>query len=127
MSLKTEFDELIEGMSIDDMPNGDMKLVAQECGVKVAIALLKKMNGTGIYIPKMDAFCKIIKGFVLKNFNSSNAKELAITCNISQRKVYEIIEEEDERRKSGQKIKLEQLNMFKNEDKSDSKKEACYA
>lgn len=35
----------------DDLPNGDMKYVADECGMDVAIELLKTCAGMNLYIP----------------------------------------------------------------------------
>jgi hypothetical protein len=124
MDIRAEFDALIEAMSLDDMPSGDMKFVAEQCGVRIAISLLKNISGNWIYIPKRDAFKKIVDKIVIDKFNGSNAKNLAVACRISERHVYDIIEKEDARRK-GIRPKIKQLNLFDDEKKTEPVEVIC--
>lgn len=103
-SLKAEFEKAVNEMTVEDMPTEDMRNVAEDCGLDVAIILLKKMCNVNIYIPGQKRYKKVIEKFVIKNFNSTNAKLLAQACNISLAHVYEIIQREDERRNT-QKVK----------------------
>ncbi len=99
-NLKAEFDVLVNSMTVDDMPNEDLRVMAEVCGPRVAISLMKNMEGVNIYIPKRDSFLRVAERFIIDKFNGKNAKSLALACKISQRKVYEIVEKEDKIRKS---------------------------
>lgn len=100
MSLKNEFDALVNAMTIDDMPNEDLKTVADICGPSVAISLIKNFEGINIYIPKRGVFLRIAERFIIDKFDGTNAKTLALACKLSQRAVYTIVEYEDKKRKS---------------------------
>ena len=109
MNLKEAFEKEVESMTLEDMPTEDMRHLAESCGVDVAIKLLKTMAGINIYIPLQIRFRKVIERFVVKEFNSANAKILAQACNISINYVYEIVQREDEKRC---KTKVRQESLF---------------
>jgi Mor family transcriptional regulator len=79
--------ELLENITIDDMPNQDMKLVAELCGIDVAVKLLQELGGVGIMIPKF-GFRKVIQKYICDNFDGTNAKRLALELGVSLRFIY---------------------------------------
>ncbi len=80
-------------MGIEDMPNQDMRLVAELCGLDVAISLLRNMSGVSIYIPKVESNINFIRRFVKRFYNGNNAKIIAIELDIGERLVYKIVNE----------------------------------
>jgi Mor family transcriptional regulator len=110
--VREEYEALIKKMGIDEMPNSDLKIVAKECGVEVAITLLKTLPGAVINIPKR-AFNKVADQFVIGNFNGHNAKQLARVCGYSLNHIYRIVRKENSRRETSRsKIAFKQLDMF---------------
>jgi Mor family transcriptional regulator len=97
-SLQTEFKNLIDNMTVDEMPTKDLADVAELCGTNIAISLLKNMKGVNIYIPGQQRFKCVIEKFVINKFDGSNAKKLAMICEISINHVYEIVQRENKRR-----------------------------
>ena len=96
-TLRGEYGRTVENISIADMPNDDMLCVAQECGLEVAKALLNKMSGASIIVPRR-RYNKIADKFIIRKFDGKNAKTLASACGYSLRNVYRVIEKEDRRR-----------------------------
>lgn len=45
-------DCVIHDVHIDDMPNSDMRMVAEFCGLETALVLLKELPGVKLIIPK---------------------------------------------------------------------------
>ena len=78
-------------VGIEDMPNEDMRLVAELCGLEVAVALLRNMSGISIYIPKPGANLRFIRRFVKRFYNGHNAKLLAVELDVSERFIYDVI------------------------------------
>lgn len=83
--------EWIKELKPEDLP-GDLHLVAQECGIEVAIRLAEKMGSISIYIRPIDSLISQKKEeYIKKHFNGSNHKELAIATGYSERWIYEIL------------------------------------
>ena len=96
--------EWIKELKPDDLP-GDLQLVAQECGMDVAIRLAEKMGSISIYIRPIDSLIAQKKEeYIKKHFNGSNHKELAIATGYSERWVYEVLNRD--------KKTLKQTNLF---------------
>ncbi len=90
-----------EGMRPEDLP-GDLELVARECGMEVALSLAEKMGSVSIYIRPLDGLISRKKeDYILRNFDGSNHKELAIATGYSERWVYEILRRERDDRQTG--------------------------
>ena len=81
-----------QNLDIDDMPNEDLKLVAELCGVDVARSLIENLEGVTIYIPKY-SYRHLIKQYIHKHFDGTNAKKLALELKISERMVYKLLKE----------------------------------
>jgi Mor family transcriptional regulator len=97
--MREEFESLIKKITISEMPNNDMKCVAETCGVDVAVKLLRNLPGALINIPQR-AFNKVADKFVISKFDGSNAKKLAQITGYSHNHVYRIVRRENELRKS---------------------------
>lgn len=99
--------EWIAELKPEELP-GDLQLVAQECGIDVAIRLAEKMGGVSIYIRPIDSLLAQKKeAYIIKHFNGSNHKELAIATRYSERWVYEVL--------SRDKQTLKQKDLFARE------------
>jgi Mor family transcriptional regulator len=109
-TLADKFKDAVKEMSCDDLPNEDLKDLANVCGIDMAIKLLQGLNGIHIYIPK-DGFRKVVERFVIQNFDGTNAKKIALACDISEVHVYEIVRKEDAK-KSENRAKNMQLNLL---------------
>ena len=78
-------------MTVKDMPNEDMKLVAESCGVPVAVSLLENCPGLSIFIPKYSTH-ETLKNDILKEHEKKiSAKRIALKHNISLTYVYQVI------------------------------------
>lgn len=84
--------------TIEDMPNDDMTLVAQECGMEVAIKLLKNCKGMVLNVPKF-GFKNLIDRYIKENYKPGLANRIALKCGCSQRYVYEVMEIDPEEEK----------------------------
>lgn len=82
--------EWAANLTLADMPNSDMVLVAQACGLEVAAKLLTELPGLSITIPK-SGMKKLINKYISENYTGGNAKELALECNVSIRHIYNMI------------------------------------
>jgi Mor family transcriptional regulator len=111
MDLKEEFEAAISAMSEADMPNDDMRGVAHECGVDVAVKLLRHHRGEYLCVPNQHPFGRVADRFVIDKFDGTNAKQLARATGYSLRHIYEIIEREDAAR-AGRKPKFAQGDLF---------------
>jgi Mor family transcriptional regulator len=100
----------LQNITVDDMPNADMRMVAELCGVEVAIELMRHLGGINIYIPRT-AEKEFLKKYVVERYNGHNAKELAIDLGISVRKVFNILNEKT-------KPSEDQLGLFNENDRS---------
>jgi Mor family transcriptional regulator len=105
-------EDFFGGLSIEDMPTEDLKLVARACGPDVAAKLLKELPGVTLYIPR-SGITQVKKNYIRKNFNGSNAKKLAIETGYSEMHLYAIVR--GEQGTAGKKdIEIFQIDMFEN-------------
>lgn len=75
-----------------DMPNDDLRYIAENAGIDAALALIIYTPGLNVGIPK--SADKILKDkFILNNYDGTkySINELAVQCNVSQRYVYRLI------------------------------------
>ena len=80
-------------ITIDDMPNADMKLVAETCGVETAVKLLTELPGIQINIPKAGVR-RVTWAYVRKNYNGKNIKKLALEVGLSENWLYQILKKD---------------------------------
>ena len=100
MDLKQEYEAAIVKMTEEEMPNGDMRDVARELGVEVAVKMMRQLPGAYLCVPNQHPFKSIGEKFVVNKFDGSNAKQLARVTGFSLRHIYEIVEQEDASRAS---------------------------
>ena len=84
----TAINDMLKNVTTQDMPSEDMRLVAETCGINVAIKLMKGMGGTAIYIPKHPYFKLVEK--IIKEFDNINYKEVALAFGVTERHVRNI-------------------------------------
>lgn len=93
--------EWTKDIKADELP-GDLQLVAQQCGVDVAIKLAEKMGSITVYIRPIGGLVVAKKeAYIRKHFNGGNHKELAIATGYSERWVYKILEGKKEDQQIG--------------------------
>lgn len=71
-------EKIAQELTVDMIPNGIWKTVAQEIGPINLIRMLSIINGDDIYIPKPDRFLVPARDKIIrKEFNGYNHEELA--------------------------------------------------
>lgn len=98
-------------MTVNDMPNGDMRLVAELCGIDTALLLMKHLGGVNIYVPKMIER-RIMAAYVQRHYDGKNAKNLAVRMGKSIRFVYSLLQENKDKG-NGQTSLLDELGPLK--------------
>lgn len=93
----------MQSITPNDMPNDDLRFIAEKAGMQSALALLFCTPGLTVSIPK-NPF-KIIKEEYIKN-NYDGTKymlnKLAVECGCSQRYIYKILQKYAEARETKQ-------------------------
>jgi Mor family transcriptional regulator len=97
-------------IAIEDMPNNDLRLVAESCGIEVAVSLMENMSGIAIYVPKLgDKLLK--KRYIIRHYNGHNAKELALLLGMAEKFIFDTIAQHKGNPKNpNQTTLLEDLN-----------------
>jgi Mor family transcriptional regulator len=90
--MRENFESVLSNLSPDDMPTPDLRDIAAEFGVSIALKMVREFGGSVFYIPKIDSFKSQINNFILKNYNKHNARELANACHVSIRYIYKVVE-----------------------------------
>lgn len=93
--------EILKTITLADITHQDMRLVAETCGIDVALALYSNLTGVTISIPR-NALREFQERFIRENKHQFRAKELAVMLNLSERFVEQLV--------SGSR--KEQLPMF---------------
>jgi Mor family transcriptional regulator len=85
---------IIREMKIEDIPPINQPL-ARQLGIETYIKLAQIAGGTTIYIPKADSLLQPARDrCIIKEFNGSNYKELAIKYNLSESWVRQVIQQD---------------------------------
>ena len=76
----------------EDMPNDDLKYIAENAGIKSAIALIFCTPGLTVNIPK-NSFRSVKERYIISQYDGRKytINRLAIECELSQRYIYKII------------------------------------
>jgi hypothetical protein len=69
---------------------GDIGLVAEQCGVDVAVQLVQRMGGTQISVPKYALKQAAIR-YIRAHYDGSNAKLLVLATGMTERFVYDAL------------------------------------
>ncbi len=101
-------------VTIKDIPDGTMRLVADLCGLDVAVSLMQNMKGLTIAVPS-NGFEKIEKKIILQNYKNDTAslKRLALRLDLNEQTVRGIL------RRYGIEITDGQLNLFEKKEIND--------
>lgn len=77
----------------EDMPNDDLKFIAESAGIKSALALIFCTPGLTVTIPK-NSFKEVKERYILNKYDGTkySINRLAVDCGLSQRYIYKIIE-----------------------------------
>lgn len=82
----------INEIEIADLLDKDMKMIHDHCGVDVAIMLWENFSSMNIYVSTRP-LDKIKKRYIKKHCNGHNIKDLCRLLDVSERFVYEVLEE----------------------------------
>lgn len=87
-----EYKAWMDYIKPEDMPNDDLKTVAEVSGIKSALQLIFSAPGLTVAIPK-NAFSQVKKNYILHNYDGTkySLNKLALECGYTQRYVYKII------------------------------------
>lgn len=80
----------LKEITIGDMPNEDMRLVAEMCGLPVAVKLLQTCGGEKLGVPRF-GFKRLIDRRIVKEFDGGNVRRLSSRFRVSTRYVYNIL------------------------------------
>ena len=77
----------------EDMPNDDLKFIAESAGIKSALALIFCTPGLTVTIPK-NSFKEVKERYIMSKYDGTkySINLLAVDCGLSQRYIYKIIE-----------------------------------
>lgn len=77
----------------EDMPNDDLKFIAESAGIKSALALIFCTPGLTVTIPK-NSFKEVKERYIMSKYDGTkySINRLAVDCGLSQRYIYKIIE-----------------------------------
>ena len=82
----------MDNITSDDMPNEDLKFIAETAGLKSALALIICTPGLMVSVPK-SAFKLLKDKYILNNCNGTkySMNDLCVKCDVSQRYIYKLI------------------------------------
>lgn len=89
-ALIDEHRDLFELFAEDDLPNDDMRLIADLLGLEAAFLMILKLGGIQLIVPK-SGLKKLAKKYIKAKFDGSNVKSLAIKCGVSTTFAYACI------------------------------------
>ena len=88
-------DDKWKNITPEDMPNDDLRLVAEVCGIETVISLLKNLPGTNLYIPS-SGYAFLMEQKIRNEFNEGiSPNRLAIEYGTSVQKIREILKKKD--------------------------------
>lgn len=82
----------LDEITVEEMPNEELKTIASLCGVKTAIDLMKNMPGVMICVPNRSLIALRNK-YICKKYDGTKKSllDLSLSLGITQRQLYEII------------------------------------
>jgi len=72
----------IFNIHFNELPT-DLQIVADKCGIETAFILLKHLQGTSIYIPRIAKLSNYILRYLKEN-NNKSVKQVAIELGVSE-------------------------------------------
>jgi Mor family transcriptional regulator len=96
-------EELMSAITEADLPNEDMRLIAERCGLDVAVKILQELPGVAFFVPK-NGFQKVLTAYIRHSYNGTNAKVLALATGMTERYVYEVV-------RQGHQTEIEEMQL----------------
>lgn len=98
MSIRESIEKYVEYrpwmdlITIDDLPNDDLKTVAEVAGLETALALVFTGQSLTVSIPK-ESFKALKERYIMQNYDGTkySLNKLALECNYTQRHIYKIL------------------------------------
>ena len=83
--------EWIKNLTVEDMPNEELKLIAEYLGIETALDLIENFPGININIPK-NAFRRLMKEYIKKKYNGTRASQinLALECGVTAQYITQV-------------------------------------
>lgn len=94
MELETATKPWVQNITSEDMPNEDLRFIAEKAGLNAALALVLYTPGLIVSIPK-NALKQVKDKYILNSYKWSkySLNELAVECGVSQRYIYKLLEQ----------------------------------
>ena len=82
----------IKYITIDDMPNDDLRTLAEKVGVEKTVETILELPGIAFTIPKKP-FRAAKEQYIMDNYDGTKycLNKLALACDLTQKQVYKII------------------------------------
>ncbi|MBI5646668.1 MAG: hypothetical protein HY962_07025 [Ignavibacteriae bacterium] len=101
--------DILRNVRIEDLPDGDVRRIAERCGLEVALSLVEGYSGLTIYIPR-NTLHGFVRRYVRENHRRLSPKELALALNVTVSHVYSILRENG--------MAQNQASLFESEEKA---------
>lgn len=85
-------EDILKEITINDLPNLDLRIIANACGLETALKLMCNAPGVRFYVPS-NGLRIFMEKYILKN-RSLCVKELAINLGVSESQIYTILHEQ---------------------------------
>lgn len=81
--------EITKNLKPEDLPNEELKLVAEICGMEFALVLIQNFSGITIGVPK-NALKKVIDEYITNKYDGTRTSQLklAIECGVTAQYVH---------------------------------------
>ncbi|NLW36257.1 MAG: hypothetical protein GXY80_12405 [Syntrophorhabdus aromaticivorans] len=96
----------LEEIEIEDLLDGDMKLVYKYCGIETLVSLFDYFCSMSIYVSGKD-LNKARKRYIRQHFTGNNVKSLCVKLGVSERFIYDVLEEKQTARCS---VKIDRVS-----------------
>lgn len=86
-----EFKPWMKDLTPDDMPNEDLRTLAEELGVETALKVIDAWGGLSINIPR-NPFRIFIINYILKNYDGTRSSMIQLTkdCDVTDKYIYRL-------------------------------------
>ena len=83
----------MDTITVDDLPNDDLKFVAVNAGMRCVLTLILSVPGLTVCIPR-NALKQVKERYIKKEYDGTKftINRLAVECEMTQRHVYKILE-----------------------------------
>lgn len=84
----------LEDITLEDLPNQDLQIIASTLGMDIAIKILVALSGFSFAVPSY-SIMHLKKRYVLKNYDGTKISrfKLAKECGLSERTIFRIYKE----------------------------------